>query len=139
MKLILEIITPVKVVLKEEIDEITIPTINGEISILPNHIDLFTKITPGELIIKRNNKLEPFAIMGGFLEITNNHVNILADYAAHANDIEIAKVEEAKQRAEKAIKEKDKEINYEQLQDDIRRAALQLKIAKKHKSHPKIS
>ncbi len=139
MKLILEIITPVKVVLKEEIDEITIPTINGEISILPNHIDLFTKITPGELIIKRNNKLEPFAIMGGFLEITNNHVNILADYAAHANDIEIAKVEEAKQRAEKAIKEKDKEINYEQLQDDIRRAALQLKIAKKHKSHPRTS
>mgnify|MGYP001595444593 FL=1 len=139
MKLILEIITPVKVVLKEEIDEITIPAVNGEISILPNHIDLFTKITPGELIIKRNNKLEPFAIMGGFLEITNNHVNILADYAEHANDIEIAKVEEAKQRAEKAIKEKDKEINYEQLQDDIRRAALQLKIAKKHKSHPKIS
>ena len=139
MKLILEIITPVKVVLKEEIDEITIPTINGEISILPNHLDLFTKITPGEMIIKRNNKLEPFAIMGGFLEITNNHVNILADYAAHANDIEIAKVEEAKQRAEKAIKEKDKEINYEQLQDDIRRAALQLKIAKKHKSHPRTS
>lgn len=139
MKLILEIITPIKVVLKEEVDEITIPTINGEISILPGHVDLFTKISPGEMIIKNNNKIEPFAIMGGFLEVTKNHVNILADYAAHVKEIEIAKVQEAKERAENAIKNKDKELNYEQLQDDIRRAALQLKIAKKHKSQTKIS
>lgn len=139
MKLILEIITPVKIVLKEEVDEITIPTINGEISILPGHIDLFTKITPGEMIIRKNNKIEPFAIMGGFLEVANNNVNVLADYAAHVNDIEISKVEEAKHRAEKAMKEKDKELGYEQLQDDIRKATLQLKIAKKHKSHQRIS
>lgn len=139
MKLILEIITPVKVVLKEEVDEITIPTINGEISILPNHIDLFTKILPGEMIIRNNNKIEPFAIMGGFLEVTKNHVNILADYAAHVKDIEISKIEEAKERAEKAMKDKGRELEYEQLQDDIRRAAFQLKIARKHKSHQKIS
>ena len=139
MKLFLEIITPIKVVLKEEIDEITIPTVNGEISILPGHIDLFTKITPGEMIIRKNNKIEPFAIMGGFLEVTKNHINILADYAAHVNDIEISKVQEAKVRAEKAMNDKDKELEYEQLQDDIRRAALQLKIAKKHKSHPRTS
>nr|MBI5455573.1 ATP synthase F1 subunit epsilon [Candidatus Levybacteria bacterium] len=139
MKLILEVITPIKVILKEEVDEITIPTVNGEISILPGHIDLFTKITRGEMIIRRNNKIEPFAIMGGFLEVTKNHVNILADYAAHVNDIEIARVEQAKERAEKAMKEKDKELGYEQLQDDIRRAALQLKIAKKHKSHSRTS
>ena len=139
MKLILEIITPIKVVLKEEVDEITIPTINGEISILPNHVDLFTKIVPGEMLIKNNNKIEPFAVMGGFLEVTKNQVNILADYAAHVKEIEIAKVQEAKERAEKAMKEKDKELNYEKLQDDIRRAALQLKIAKKHKSQAKIS
>lgn len=139
MKLVLEIITPIKVVLKEEVDEITIPTINGEISILPNHVDLFTKISPGEMIIKNNNKIEPFAIMRGFLEVTKNHISILADYAAHVKEIEIAKVQEAKERAEKAMKEKDKELNYEQLQDDIRRTALQLKIAKKHKSQAKIS
>lgn len=139
MKLILEIITPVKVVLKEEVDEITIPTINGEISILPNHIDLFTKILPGEMIIRNNNKIEPFAIMGGFLEVTRNHVNILADYAAHVKDIEISKIEEAKERAEKAMKDKGRELEYEQLQDDIRRATFQLKIARKHKSHQKIS
>jgi F-type H+-transporting ATPase subunit epsilon len=134
MKLFLSVITPTKVVLSEEIDELTIPTVNGEISILPNHIDLLTKIAPGEMIIRKNNKIEPFAITGGFLEVSKNHINVLADYAAHVDDIEIAKVEEAKQRAEKAMKEKDKELEYEQLQDDIRRAALQLKVARKHKS-----
>lgn len=134
MKLVLEIITPTKVVLNEEVDELTIPTVNGEISILPNHIDLLTKITPGEMIIRKNNKIEPFAITGGFLEVSKNHISVLADYAMHVNDIEIAKVEEAKQRAEKALKEKDKEVTYEQLQDDIRKAALQLKVVRKHKA-----
>lgn len=134
MKLVLEIITPTKVVLNEEVDELTIPTVNGEISILPNHIDLLTKITPGEMIIRKNNKIEPFAITGGFLEVSKNHISVLADYAMHVNDIEIAKVEEAKQRAEKALKEKDKEVAYEQLQDDIRKAALQLKVVRKHKA-----
>lgn len=134
MKLFLNVITPTKVVLSEEIDELTIPTVNGEISILPNHIDLLTKVTPGEMIIRRNNKIEPFAIAGGFLEISNNKINVLADLALHVDDIEVSKVEEAKQRAEKAMKEKDKEIEYEQLQDDIRKATLQLKVARKHKS-----
>lgn len=134
MKLFLSVITPTKVVLSEEIDELTISTVNGEISILPNHLDLLTKIIPGEMIIRKNNKIEPFAIAGGFLEISKNQINVLADYAAHVDDIEIAKVEEAKQRAEKAMKEKDRELEYEQLQDDIRKAALQLKVARKHKS-----
>lgn len=134
MKLFLNVITPTKVVLSEEIDELTIPTVNGEISILPNHIDLLTKVTPGEMIIRKNNKTEPFAIAGGFLEISNNHINVLADLALHVDDIEVSKVEEAKQRAEKAMKEKDREVEYEQLQDDIRKATLQLKVARKHRS-----
>jgi F-type H+-transporting ATPase subunit epsilon len=134
MKLFLNVITPTKVVLSEEIDELTIPTVNGELSILPNHIDLLTKVSPGEMIIRKNNKIEPFAIAGGFLEISNNHINVLADLALHVDDIEVSKVEEAKQRAEKAMKEKDRELEYEQLQDDIRKATLQLKVARKHKS-----
>ncbi len=134
MKLVLEIITPTKVVLKEEVDEITLPTAQGEISILPNHVGLLTKIMPGEMVIKRNGKTDLFAIMGGFLEVSNNQVNILADHAIHAGDIEVSKVEEAKQRAEKAIKEKTTEENMAQLQDDIRRHVLELKVARKHKA-----
>jgi F-type H+-transporting ATPase subunit epsilon len=134
MKLILEVITPIAVVLKEEVDEITVPTESGEISILPNHVDLVTKLKHGEMVIKRNNKTELFAIMGGFLEITNNHVSILADHAIRATDIEISKVEEAKQRAEKAMKNKVSQREYEIFQDEIRRTALELKVARRHKT-----
>lgn len=132
MKLLLEIITPTKIVLNEEIDEITINTSDGEISILPGHINLFTKLVPGEATVKIGNKTESLAITGGFLELTNNHLSILADYAVRASDIEVAKVEEAKQRAEKAMKDKDREQEFEVLQDDIRKAVLQLKVARKH-------
>ena len=134
MKLVLEIITPTTVLLKEEVDEITLPTVNGEISILPNHVDLLTKINPGEMTIKRNNKTELFAITGGFLEVTSNQVNILADHAVRAADIESAKVEEARQRAEKAMKDKVSQREYEELQDEIRRTVLELKVARRHKT-----
>lgn len=134
MKLLLEIITPTKVILKEEVDEITLPTSSGEISILPNHVNLFTKIIPGEMVIRRGNKSDLFAISGGFLEIIKNHINILADHAIHAQDIEVAKVEEAKNRAEKAMKEKQTEKDYEELQDEIRRTVLELKVARRHKT-----
>ena len=134
MRLILEIITPTKVLLKEEVDEITLPTVTGEISILPNHVGLITKINPGEMVIRRDNKTDLFAITGGFLEIANNHVSILAEHAVHAQDIEVAKVEEAKLRAEKAMRDKTNEKDYEELQTEIRRTVLELKVARKHRS-----
>ena len=133
MKISLHVITPVKEVLKEEVDEITLPTVSGEISVLPNHAPLLTKISPGEMTIRKSGKLEHFAITGGFLDLNNNVANILADYAVHADDIEIAKAEEAKNRAEKALKEKDKEIESEELRTELLRTVLELKVARKHK------
>jgi F-type H+-transporting ATPase subunit epsilon len=133
MKLFLEIITPTKVVLSEEVDEITLPTVNGEISILPNHIDLLTKIKPGEMTIHRNGKIELFAITGGFLEISSNKVSILADHAIHADNIEIAKAEQAKERAEKAMKDKASDKDYAVANAELRKALLELKVARKHK------
>ena len=134
MKLVLEIITPTKVVLKEEVDEITLPTLNGEISILPNHVNLFTKISPGEMVIRRNNKQDLFAITGGFLEISNNNVNILADHAIHSADIEITKAQEAQERARQAMKNKEDRRAYLTAEADLRKALLELKVAKKHKT-----
>lgn len=134
MKLQLEIITPTKLVLQEEVDEITLPTTSGEISVLPNHVDLLTKITGGEMIIRKGGKSDLFAITGGFLEVSKNKVSILADHAIHAGDIEVSKVEEAKQRAEKAMKEKQTEKDYQLLQDDLRRHVLELKVARRHKA-----
>ena len=133
MKLALEIITPTQVVLNEEVDEITLPTVNGEISILPNHIDLLTKIVPGEMTIHLGNKIESFAITGGFLEISSNKVSILADHAVRADDIEVAKAQQAKERAEKAMKEKASDKDFAVAEAELRKSILELRVAHKHK------
>ncbi len=134
MKLILDIVTPTKPLIQgEEIDEITLPTINGEITILPNHIDLLTKLSPGEATVYRGKAIESFAITGGFLEVSANKVTLLADYAIRAQDIELAKAEEAKGRAQKKMNEKESQKDFVQAESDLRRALIELKIGQKHK------
>jgi F-type H+-transporting ATPase subunit epsilon len=134
MKLTLEVVTPTKSVLKEEVDEITIPTIEGEISILPNHVDLLTKLSQGAMFVRNNNKIDTYAILGGFLEISNNHVNVLADHAIRANDIEVAKAQEAQERAKLAMKNKQNEADFRVADAELKKALLELKIVKKHRS-----
>ena len=133
MKLDLEIITPTEVVFKDEADEVIIPTVDGEIAILPNHVGLLTKIKPGELTVKKSGKEIHLAITGGFLEINENKVSILADYAVRAENIEIARAEEARQRAERAMKEKGSENNFLVADAELRKSLLELKVARKYK------
>lgn len=136
MNLLLEIITPEKVVYKDEVSEIIAPTVNGEISIFPNHVNLLTQISPGELIAKKGNNSQHIAITGGFLEIQNNKISILAEYAIRAQDIEIAQAMEAKKRAEKVMTEKATDNEIRIAQAEIIKSVLELKIASKHKRRP---
>jgi F-type H+-transporting ATPase subunit epsilon len=133
MKLVLDVITPTKTLLKEEVDQITLSTIEGEITILPNHANLMTKLAPGEMVVKNNGKTESYAVFGGFLEISDNKVNILADHAVRAVDLEIAKVMEAKERAEKAMKDKTNDQDFQVADAELRRALMELKVVRKHK------
>src|SRR3989338_9376433 len=133
MNLLLEIITPEKIVYKNEIDELIVPTVNGQIAILPNHVGLFTKIIPGELIIRKANSQEALAVTGGFLEVAKNHISILADYAIRAEDIEVAKAQEAQRRAEKLMAEKTSERDFRMAQADLVRAITELRVATKYK------
>lgn len=133
----LQIITPEKIVFDEEIEEIVVPTLSGEIAILPHHIDLLTQIVPGEMAIRHNNKTQHLAITGGFLQITNNSVSILADYAVRSEEINTQKALEAQKRAEELLKKKEEGISEKDFaiaQADIRRAVLELKVAKKRHS-----
>ena len=129
MKLTLDIITPQSKVYSGEADEVIVPTVTGEIGILPNHISLFTQILPGELRVKNGGKTDFFAIMGGYLEVTNNQVSVLGDYAIRAEDIEVAKAEQAKIRAEKARQEKVSLEDLATIEADLRRSLLELKVA----------
>jgi F-type H+-transporting ATPase subunit epsilon len=133
MNLLLEIITPEKVIYKDEVDEVIVPTVDGEIAILPNHINLLTQINPGELIVKKGVNQQSLAITGGFMEINNNKISILAEYAVKAQDIEIAQAMEAKKRAEKVMNEKSADNEMKIAQAEMIKAILELKIATKHK------
>lgn len=130
----LDIITPTKSVLSEEIDQVTLQTETGEITILPNHVPLLTKVKPGELTIKKGGKQSFFAVTGGFLEIKQNKITVLADYAVRAEDIEIAKAKEAQERAEKAMKEKVSGVDFAQAEAQLTRAMLELHVAKRRRS-----
>lgn len=137
-KLHLQIITPEKIVYEDDIDMITIPGTEGELGILPHHIPLFTKIKPGEMKIRKGNEENYLAITGGFADVTGEKVTILADYAVRAEDIEEQRVEEAKKRAEEAMKEKTNRTDFAIAEADLRRALLELKVAGRRRT-PKSS
>lgn len=133
MLLQLTVVTPEKELLHEEVDEIIVPTTNGELTILPEHTTLLAQLTPGELIIKKGSKTEHLVVVGGFLEVGNNTVTILADYAVHGKDISEAAAQQAKDRAEKAMKEKRSDVDFATAEAEFRRAILELKVAKRQK------
>jgi len=136
MNLLLEIITPEKVVYSDEVNEIIVQTVNGEIAILPHHVNLLTQISPGEMIVKKGNSIQHLAVTGGFLEVMDNKVSILAEYAIKAQDIEVEKAMEAKKRAEKVMKEKSTDNEVKVAQAEIMKAILELKVATRHKKRP---
>ena len=133
MKLTVDVLTPQDEIYKGEADEVIVPTEKGQIGILPNHVDLLAQIKPGELDIKNGSKTEHIAIMGGYVEVSKNHVNVLGDYAIRAEDIEIAKVEQAKAKAEKMEREHLSKEEMLRLETDLRRSILELKIAERRK------
>lgn len=101
-----EIVTPERVVLKEEVLQVTIPTEMGEITVLPNHIPLVANLMPGVVEIKlKDGSAKIMALSGGFIEVLKDKVVILADTAERAEEIDISRAEEAHKRAEELKKQ----------------------------------
>lgn len=129
-----EIVTPEKTVLKEEISQITIPTKDGEITVLPNHIPLVSILVPGEIIFKKENKDFSIAVSGGFVEVLVDKVVILADTAERAEEIDERRAEEAKKRAEKIKTEKTVDSReFAALSSKIEKELARIKVARKRK------
>lgn len=109
-----EVVTPEKVVSKQEIIQVTIPTEEGEITVLPEHIPLVSILKPGVLEVKTlDNKIEIISVSGGFLEVLRDKVVLLADTAERAQDLEEDLVIAARERAEKAKAEAMGKDNYD--------------------------
>jgi len=135
-KIKFKIITPEKVVFEKEIDEVTLPTEMGEITVLPNHIPLVSVVRAGELIIHDGTSQESLAIAGGFLEVKKNEVLVLTENAELAQDIDEVKAQEAKDRAQKLLSElKNKEdVAYTVLSSKIEKELARLHVVRKRKS-----
>ena len=129
-------LTPERTIYDSEVDQITVMTKNGEIGILPNHIPLISVLQPGEMRVKKDGEEIPIAVTGGFIEVqTGNKVEILADAAERAEEIDIERAEEARKRAEEYIRDKkfESDVEYAALQAQLERALSRLKIAKKYR------
>lgn len=136
-KIHFQIITPEKVVYKDEIDQVTIPTKQGQITVLAHHIPLISIIEPGELIIKKSNEEVLMFISGGFVEVKKgNKIIILADSAEYAQEIDETRAEQARERALALKKEKfTDDIKFSEAAVALERALARLKIVRKHRSH----
>lgn len=102
----LQIVTPEATVYSEDVDMVTLPALEGQIGILPDHVRLMTRMAPGEMIVRKNGQPFFLAVGGGLVEVTGKRVSILTDLAVAADNIDEARVEEARQRAAARLREK---------------------------------
>src|SRR4051812_27542304 len=103
----LKIVTPERLVFEEEVDSVTIPTLEGEIGVLPGHVPLISAIKSGDIVAKKNGEDIPMAVSGGFVEVRgDSEVVILADFAEHVADSSDEAIAKAKARAEELMKQK---------------------------------
>ena len=129
----LEILSPEGRVYSDTASEVVIPTVQGEIGVLPGHIPLIAKVSEGEVRVKADGKTISFAVFGGLIEVLNDKVSILADYAARAEGIQSVKAEEARARAANMLKEKHSKREFSYLEKDLKRAMFELKMSQKFK------
>ncbi|MCI0362629.1 MAG: F0F1 ATP synthase subunit epsilon [Phycisphaerales bacterium] len=102
----LEIVTPEAKTYSEDVDMVTLPGVEGEMGILPMHVPLLTQVVAGEVIVRKGGHDYFLAVGEGFVEITGERVAILTDMAIRAENIDEAKAEEARKRAEARLAEK---------------------------------
>lgn len=134
----LKIVTPEKLVLEELVEQVSLPTTLGEITVLPNHIPLITKLTSGDVVAYSNGEHVPMAVVGGFVEIKQNEkgeteVAVLADFAEHIGELSESAVEKAKTRAEelKKLMENKEHVDFEHFEAELERSLTRVKIADK--------
>jgi len=134
----LKIITPEELILEEMVDQVSLPTNLGEITILPDHIPLITNLSSGDIVAVSNGESIPMAVVGGFLEIKKDeegitNVAVLADFAEHLSSLTDEAIEEAKNKADELRKqmENKEHVDYEHFATELERLITRLKIADK--------
>ncbi len=142
----LKIVTPEKLVLEELVESVTLPTLEGEITILPEHVPIIAGLKSGDIVALANGEHVPYAVVGGFVEVKKEDlpaqaggittVAILADFAEHITDITDEAIEKAKARSLELQKlaENKEVVDYEHFASELERSLTRVKIADKWKT-----
>jgi F-type H+-transporting ATPase subunit epsilon len=135
MSLTLEIVTPEARVYSDTIDTVVIPTVEGEIGVLPGHIPLLTQVSDGELRVTKDGQTIWLAVSGGFAQVDNDKVSVLAQNAITEEKIDEHAVEAALKRAEEQLREA-KNLDPQQsehLQELVRYSGVQLAVKRRRR------
>lgn len=131
-----KVITPERVVLEMEVDQVTIPTAAGEVTILPDHIPYLSVVKSGVIMTRSKKEAEYLATSGGFLEFHDNQLTILADTAERADEIDLERAEEARKRAEEMKQNQIMHADEEQFANvvsSIEKQLIRIRVAKKYR------
>ncbi|MDI6827620.1 MAG: F0F1 ATP synthase subunit epsilon [Armatimonadota bacterium] len=127
----LEIATPERVVLQMDAVSVVVPGVEGSLGILADHAPLVAELDIGEAVVRdQDGAIIRLAISGGFIEVRKNVVRILADAAERAEEIDVARAEAAKRRAEERLREKAVGLDYARAEAALKRALTRLKVAR---------
>ena len=126
-----EIVTVERKVLEDDVDMVIAPGSEGQLCILPHHAPLLTGLQAGEIRLKKGSEEITLVISSGFMEVRPDLVTVLADAAEHAEDIDIARAEEAMRRAEERIRTRTVDLDLQRAMASMRRATVRLKIARR--------
>ena len=129
----LEIVTPDTQTYADEVEMVTLPGVEGEMGIYPQHVPLLTQIVPGEIAIRKDGKDYFLAVGDGFVEITGDRVAVMTDMAIRAENIDEAAAEEARRRAEARLAEHVDDEETASVQAAVAHATAQLNVKRRHR------
>jgi len=134
----LVVVTPERQWARESVVEVTIPGLEGALGVLPGHAPLMTELGIGELSYRTGTSSEPISlsVIRGFAEVLADHVTVLAETAERAEEIDVARAEAAKARAEKRLASNDTNIDWDRAGIALQRSLIRIQVAKKHHGVP---
>ena len=128
MPLAVEIVTPSRILVQEQVDELNVPGDLGYLGILPGHTSLLTNLGQGELMYRKGEQRQYLALFGGYMEVRDDQVTVLADIAESATEIDQARAASARDRAEQRLRDTH-DIDFERARAALMRALIRLQVA----------
>ena len=129
----LQIVTPDGEAYSEDVNMVTLPGVEGQLGVYPQHVPLMTQMTPGEIVVRKDGHDYYLAVGEGLIEVMGDHVAVLTDLAIASEKIDEAKVEEARQRAEARLKEKLSDEEVASVNASLVRSTVQLRVKRRQR------